>query len=160
VYFIASFISPLPWSEFNTEFEEKCPMDKMTRAQQYFEVEVIRYKDASCKDYEDGDPSQFSPQAFFATLFVWVTCFLAVFKGVHSSSYIVWFTVPVPLIFVVVMVINNLTLEGAGDGVHKYLNGTEDMVIADSVWADAVGQIFFSLGVCMGIMTSYGSYND
>ena len=29
----------------------------------------------------------------------------------------------------------------------------------DTVWADAVAQIFFSLGVCMGIMTSYGSYN-
>lgn len=28
------------------------------------------------------------------------------------------------------------------------------------MWADAIGQIFFSIGVCMGIMTSYGSYND
>lgn len=28
-----------------------------------------------------------------------------------------------------------------------------------SVWGDAAGQIFFSIGVCMGIMTSYGSYN-
>jgi solute carrier family 6 GABA transporter-like protein 1 len=27
------------------------------------------------------------------------------------------------------------------------------------IWADAAGQIFFSIGVCMGIMTSYGSYN-
>jgi SNF family Na+-dependent transporter len=30
----------------------------------------------------------------------------------------------------------------------------------DSVWAAACGQIFFSIGVCMGIMTSYGSYNE
>ena len=28
------------------------------------------------------------------------------------------------------------------------------------MWADAIGQIFFSIGVCMGIMTSYGSYNS
>lgn len=27
------------------------------------------------------------------------------------------------------------------------------------IWSEACGQIFFSLGVCMGIMTSYGSYN-
>jgi SNF family Na+-dependent transporter len=27
------------------------------------------------------------------------------------------------------------------------------------MWSDACGQIFFSLGVCMGIMTSYSSYN-
>jgi SNF family Na+-dependent transporter len=44
--------------------------------------------------------------------------------GVHSSSYIVWFTVPIPLVFLVVMIINNLTLDGAGDGIDKYLNGT------------------------------------
>jgi SNF family Na+-dependent transporter len=31
--------------------------------------------------------------------------------------------------------------------------------VPSTVWADAVGQIFFSIGVCMGIMTSYGSYN-
>lgn len=93
-------------------------------------------------------------------MFVWLTCFLAVFKGVHSSSYIVWFTVPIPLIFIVAMMINNLTLEGAGDGIDKYLNGTPGMEVPSTVWADAVGQIFFSIGVCMGIMTSYGSYNN
>jgi len=27
------------------------------------------------------------------------------------------------------------------------------------MWADACAQIFFSIGVCMGIMTSYSSYN-
>lgn len=131
----------------------------MTKAQQFFEIDVIRFKDDNCKDYADGDPSQFSVPAFFATFFVWFACFLAVFKGVHSSSYIVWFTVPVPLIFIVVMMINNLTLEGAGNGIDKYLNGTPGMEIPSTVWADAVGQIFFSIGVCMGIMTSYGSYN-
>jgi solute carrier family 6 GABA transporter-like protein 1 len=159
VYFIAAFISPLPWSANNPDFEWKCNKDEMTPAQQFFEIDVIRFKDDNCKDYADGDPSQFSVPAFFATLFVWLTCFLAVFKGVHSSSYLVWFTVPVPLVFIVVMVINNLSLEGAGNGIDKYLNGTPGMEIPSSVWADAVGQIFFSIGVCMGIMTSYGSYN-
>ena len=28
-----------------------------------------------------------------------------------------------------------------------------------NMWADAIGQIFFSIGVCIGVMTSYGSYN-
>lgn len=33
--------------------------------------------------------------------------------------------------------------------------------LADSaMWAEACAQIFFSIGVCMGIMTSYASYND
>jgi len=158
VYLIASFMSPLPWSGQKEDFEWKCDKTKMTPAQQFFEIDVIRFKDDNCKDYEDGDPSQFSVMAFFATFFVWLCCFLAVFKGVHGSSYIVWFTVPVPLIFIVVMMINNLQLEGAEKGVDKYLNGSGQDV-PSTVWADAVGQIFFSIGVCMGIMTSYGSYN-
>ena len=34
-------------------------------------------------------------------------------------------------------------------------------ILADgNIWAEAAGQIFFSLGVCMGVMTSYGSYRD
>jgi len=86
-------------------------------------------------------------------------CFLAVAKGVHGSSFIVWITVPIPLLFIVIMLCHNLTLEGASQGIHEYLNGTPGMEIEPTVWADAVGQIFFSIGVCMGIMTSYGSYN-
>lgn len=61
--------------------------------------------------------------------------------------------------FIIIMLVNNVTLEGAGNGIDKYLNGTPGMEVPSSVWADAVGQIFFSIGVCMGIMTSYGSYN-
>ena len=129
VYFISAFISPLPWSEENKDFEWKCDKTSTTRAQQFFEIDVIRFKNDECKAYEDGDPSQFSVPAFFATLFVWLVCFVAVFNGVHSSSYLVWFTVPVPLIFLVVMLINNLTLEGAGNGIDKYLNGTPGMEV-------------------------------
>ena len=93
---------------------------------------------------------------------VWLFIFLAIFRGVHGSSCIVWFTVPIPLLFIIIMLINGATLEGAGDGVSKYLNGDEKVratIDVGSMWADAIGQIFFSIGVCMGIMTSYGSYN-
>lgn len=41
-------------------------------------------------------------------MFVWLVCFLAIFKGVSTSSYMVWFTVPVPLIFLIVMLIKNV----------------------------------------------------
>jgi SNF family Na+-dependent transporter len=87
-------------------------------------IDVIRYYRVSdCKPYDDTHESQFSVYAFFATFAVWALCFVAVFKGVHSSSYLVWFTVPVPLLFIVIMVINGATLEGAGTGVGYYLQG-------------------------------------
>jgi hypothetical protein len=50
-------------------------------------------------------------------------CFIAVFKGVKSASWLVWITVPLPGILVIVLVIRGLSLEGASAGVDQYLNG-------------------------------------
>jgi len=65
------------------------------------------------------------------------------------------------------MVLNGLALPNSDEGIRMYLRGEIDGVVPDAriklsdgqMWADACGQIFFSLGVVMGIMTSYSSYN-
>ena len=65
------------------------------------------------------------------------------------------------------MVLNGLTLENADEGIRMYLKGYVNNVAPDwgaklsdtNMWADACGQIFFSLGVCMGTTTSYASFN-
>jgi len=175
VYFANAFKNPMPWSNSVEDFEWKCDPNTTTRPEQFFMINVLRYYDDNCKEFEDGDPSQFSVPAFFAVLVVWIFIFGAVFKGVGSSSYIVWVTVPLPVLFVIIMIIKGATLEGAGDGIKLYLFGEdkfaglegealelakeEDAKLMAGIWADAIGQIFFSIGVCMGIMTSYGSYN-
>jgi len=90
-----------------------------------------------------------------------------VFKGVKSSSFVVWFTVPGPIVFIFIMVMNGLCLPNADEGIRMYLRGEINGVVPNvseklgngQMWADALGQIFFSLGVCMGVMTSYASYN-
>jgi len=103
-----------------------------------------------------------------ALLLTWVITYFCVFKGVKSSSYVVWVTVPGPILFIIIMVINNTQLPGADAGIRMYLDGEKADGTYDDpgeklgngqMWADAVGQIFFSLGVCMGVMTSYSSYN-
>lgn len=65
------------------------------------------------------------------------------------------------------MVLNGLTLPNSDEGIRMYLRGEIDGVVPNAMeklsngqmWADACGQIFYSLGVVMGIMTSYSSYN-
>jgi len=102
-----------------------------------------------------------------ALLLTWGITYFCVFKGVKSSSYVVWFTVPGPVLFIFIMVCNGLCLPNADEGIRMYLRGEIDGKSPDvsaklatpQMWADAVGQIFFSLGVCMGVMTSYSSYN-
>ena len=102
-------------------------------------INVLRFYDDNCKQYEDGDPSQFSVPACIAVLVVWVVIYLAIFNGVGSSSYIVWATVPLPVIFIIIMLIKGVSLEGAKDGIDFYLNGDPSVEYDPNVWADAVG---------------------
>ena len=48
-----------------------------------------------------------------ASVVVWICVFFCVWKGVKSSSYVVWVTVPMPTIFIFIMVLNGLCLENA-----------------------------------------------
>lgn len=122
-YIIAGFSDPLPWSNSNTDFVAKCDLSKVSRAEQFFMIDVIRFYNDDCEPYKDGDPTQFSVPAFLGVLFVWITVFLAIFKGVKSSSYIVWVTVPLPIILIVIFVIKGFSLEGHSEGIKQYLQG-------------------------------------
>jgi len=65
------------------------------------------------------------------------------------------------------MVLRGLTLENSDAGIRMYLLGEggdgksgAEKLQGTEIWTEACAQIFFSIGVCMGIMTSYASYND
>jgi SNF family Na+-dependent transporter len=135
----------------------------LDQASEYLYVSVVGTYDAdTCTAYSDGDKSVFSVRAMFASLFVWLCIFGATYNGVKSASWVVWFTVPIPCLFILVMLFHGLTLEGSGSGIKDYLSGRQevrDEIGVGKMWADAVSQIFFSIGVCMGSLTSYGSYN-
>ncbi|KNC76830.1 hypothetical protein SARC_10695 [Sphaeroforma arctica JP610] len=97
---------------------------------------------------------------FLGTFVVWIAVFLVLFKGVAVVGKAVYFTVLLPVVTLLVLIIYGATLEGAGDGVVKYI-GTWDMSALEDgqIWVDAFGQIFFSLGVSTGIMSAFASHN-
>lgn len=114
------------------------------------------------------DESIFGAEVYLATLVVWIVVYFCMFKGVNSSSYVVWVTVPLPVFFIFIMVVNNLTLPNASSGVAMYIKGLDfegnapdfgEALTTGQMWSEACGQIFFSLGICMGSMTSYSSFN-
>lgn len=120
---IAGFESPLPFSvgKFD-DWKNSHPGCKTQNDTTIFlNKDVIRYWNDDCAPYKDGDPTLFSNYALGFTFVIWVIVFLCIFKGVKSSSYVVWFTVPVPVLFIIVMIIKNSTLEGASKGVEMYL---------------------------------------
>ena len=102
----------------------------------------------------------------FDVIFLAVTAYViyrGVNKGIESISKIL---MPVLLVFVIAIAIFSLTIKGVEgrtglDGLKIYiipnLNGlsAHDVFI---VLLDAMGQLFYSVSVAMGIMVTYGSY--
>ena len=162
VYVIAAFSDPLPYSKFS-DVDLACTGEGMSRAESFFRINVIKFvTEDGCSKWTEAEPTLFSGYALLATFATWIVIFLCIFKGVSSSSYIVWLTVPLPVLFVFIMIIKGSTLPGAGDGLVRYFSGNtekEATTLAER-WSDAAGQIFLGLSVCLGVMTSYGSYND
>jgi SNF family Na+-dependent transporter len=161
-YWANSFKSPLPWTESGLGSDRKCP--SISPAEEYFVRVALQFTDNNCVDMEPGETDHIVGYLFLCNCIVWIIIFLCVLRGVKSSSYVVWITVPLPVFLIFVLIIKGATLDGASDGVDEYLNGSEGIdkseVLGESTpWSDALGQIFFSLSICIGVMTSYGSYN-
>lgn len=138
VYLITGFINPLPYSASNEGFVDKCD-DSVSRAEQYLRIRVLGTYDEDCQAFKDGDPARFSLLSFLGNVGVWITIFFCVFKGTKISGSIVWITVPLPVIFVLIMIGHGSQLDGAGAGITKYFSGTGEATSAGQQWSDAAG---------------------
>jgi len=177
IYLVMSFISPLPWSVQNGTIDiatgnlyKDCKELYIT--EEVFYKDIVKTIKDDCQNLDTThsivDESIFGWEVYLATLAVWIIVYFIIWKGVNSSSYVVWVTVPLPVFFIFVMVMNGLTLENADAGIRMYLKGYSadgtppdigEVMSNGKMWAQACGQIFFSLGICMGSMTSYSSFN-
>ena len=88
----------------------------------------------------------------------WLLIFLIIFKGVRNVGRVVMFTVPLPVILLLVILVRGLTLPGATTGILYYLTPNWEMLKDPNVWMRAYGQIFFSLTLGFGVLIAYASY--
>ena len=115
-----------------------------------------------------GDGSFFSefigssaqPTVFFIIFLVVtaVVVMLGVEKGIERISK---FMMPVLVLITIGIAIYTLTLDGAGEGLKYYLlPNFEDFSFGKlmKTVAAAMGQLFYSMSIAMGIMVTYGSY--
>lgn len=90
---------------------------------------------------------------------VWILNWLVLRRGVRRGIEIAnKFFMPLLLLLTAALLAKALTLEGAGVGVRAYLIPDFTRLANPKVWLSAYGQIFFSLGLSMGIMIAYSSY--
>lgn len=110
------------------------------------------------------------PQAFFTGFItdpvkpvIWTLIFIAmnqfilakgISSGLEKANKIM---MPLLFVFIIIIAIRSCTLPGAGKGIEFYLKPDFSKLTFDTFSA-ALGQVFFSLSLGMGIMITYGSY--
>lgn len=105
-----------------------------------------------------GNFGGFSVPVLIGLIIAWIAVWFSIRNGVKSVSKVVVWTVPVPVVLLIILVIRSITLPGAVEGLTYYLKPEWSALLKPSVWAAAYGQVFFSLSILFGIMIAYGSY--
>lgn len=122
IYMCYSFTSPMPWSKDSTA-KRNCDPADTSRAEEFYNVNILKYYRAPCEDYSDSDPTTFAGEQYVATLAVWVVIFVCTVRSIRITKYLVWPTVLIPFIFLIVLMVGTLTANGAGQGVKQYMTG-------------------------------------
>ena len=133
---------------------------------------VVKYFVAYVKLVAGGDAALADPKAFFDSfvaapwdpfvcmvVFTVVTCAVIVMgvkNGIEKSNIVM---MPMLLLMAVGLAVYVACLPGAGEGIRFYL--VPDFSSCDNIGKvvlGAMGQMFYSLSLAMGIMITYGSY--
>ena len=85
--------------------------------QHYFSNRVLQINEGM--EYGLG---MIQPELAGALLGGWIIVYLIVWRGLHQSGYIIWFTALFPYVVMITLLIKALTLEGASDGLLAYIN--------------------------------------
>jgi len=88
----------------------------------------------------------------------WLSVYLIIHKGLGRVGKVVTWTVPLPIICIVILGIRGLTLEGAAAGINFYLEPRFEALKNPKTWLAAYSQVFFSLSLGFGILIAYSSY--
>ncbi|MCF8111492.1 MAG: sodium-dependent transporter [Desulfobacteraceae bacterium] len=89
---------------------------------------------------------------------VWIVLFLIMYKGAGVIGKIAVYTVSIPWLILVALLIRGLTLPGAADGLNYYLSPDWSALLTGDIWFAAFSQIAFTLSVGMAGMYAYGSF--
>ncbi|RWS01600.1 Sodium- and chloride-dependent glycine transporter 2-like protein [Dinothrombium tinctorium] len=106
--------------------------------------------------YEWSWPQRGLTIALFITTVIVV---LALCQGVKSSGKVVYFTALFPYVMLILLFFRGIFLEGALEGIRFYVQPDISKLTDISIWMQALVALFYSLGVGMGCMIVYGSYN-
>uniref|UniRef100_A0A3Q2FQI5 Transporter n=1 Tax=Cyprinodon variegatus TaxID=28743 RepID=A0A3Q2FQI5_CYPVA len=167
LYLFSSFRAELPWvscnNSWNTDACFEHGQNDTSSLHLYTNTtsSVVQFWERRILGLSDGIDNIGSVRWDLALclLLAWVLCYFCVWNGVKTTGKVVYFTATFPYVMLAVLLVRGLTLPGAKDGIVFYLYPDPSRLADPQVWMDAGSQIFYSYGVCTGVLTSLGSYN-
>lgn len=88
----------------------------------------------------------------------WIFVIAAIWKGPKTVGKVVYYTVIIPWIILIVLVVRGVTLPGALEGLKFYLTPQFSALLNYKVWLAAYSQVFFSLTIGFGVQITYASF--
>lgn len=97
-------------------------------------------------------------QPLLFILIIWGLNLIILRRGTETIEKAVRVFVPLMWLFMIGIVIRGLTLEGGFQGIMYLFTPDFDGISDPSVWRGAFSQMFFSLSLGLGALTTYASY--
>ncbi|XP_078083446.1 sodium- and chloride-dependent GABA transporter 1 isoform X2 [Mustelus asterias] len=161
-YLFHSFRSSLPWQSCNNTWNivENCSdglpgnaTHLRSASQQFFDYRLLQMS----RGIEAIGSIRWD--LFGLLLLAWIIVYFCIFKGVKSTGKVVYFTAIFPYLILIILLINNVQLPGAKNGILFFLTPKWNKLLEVQVWVNAAAQIFNSIGIGFGTMMSMASYN-
>ncbi len=99
-----------------------------------------------------------SPLVLVCIVAAWLMMFFCLRNGADSLSKTAKFTVLIPVGLLTVMAVRGLIYSNSSEALRALFVPDFSALANAELWLSAVGQVFFSLSVLVGIMPAYGAY--
>ncbi|XP_005724750.1 sodium- and chloride-dependent GABA transporter 2-like isoform X1 [Pundamilia nyererei] len=168
LYLFSSFSGELPWAtcnntwntnrcveinNYNTTANWTSPVNASSSVLEFWQRRVLNISSG----IENLGTIQWDLS--LCHLLAWVICYFCVWKGVRSTGKATYFTATFPFVLLIMLFVRGMTLPGAFHGIKYYLYPNPERLADPLVWMDAGTQIFYSYAICLGCLTTLGSYN-
>jgi len=145
--------SGIPFNQSSPAMYNISEADSETAVEQFWSNEVLHISGG----IEEVGGIQLDLLAFL--LLAWAVVYCVIWKGLHNSGKILWFSAIFPYVVLSILCVKALSLEGATNGLKFLFTPQWERLYESQVWIDGGTQIFFSYGVGIGALLALGSYN-
>ncbi|CAG7725372.1 unnamed protein product [Allacma fusca] len=167
-YLVESFNVELPWKGCGNKWNTENCWDpfNITAAQ---ESTHHSNRSSVVQEFYDGKVLQRSAgieapgilrnELVLCLFCAWVLVYFALWKSVRSSGKVVYFTATFPYLLLIAFLVFSLTLPGADNGLRFFFKPRWESLLDAKVWVNAAAQNFNSVGLAMGSIMTFSSYN-